>query len=134
MTVAEDLMRAMVQGVTLETMARHLVGDGGSPNMFFVTTSDDKVTAVFTDLARAKQYAETFGLWRIEDRQTGEVWACGRGSWRPSRRLASAWQDLRAELKLGATIEEALVSVTDRYRLGTASVEALVGRYKESQR
>ena len=76
MTVAEDLMRAMVQGVTLETMARHLVGDGGSPNMFFVTTSDDKVTAVFTDLARAKQYAETFGLWRIEDRQTGEVLAC----------------------------------------------------------
>lgn len=62
---------------TLEAQARSLVGDGKSPNIYFVTVSG-KVSALFRDERLARDYAQlrvpTNVPVIIEDRKTGVVW------------------------------------------------------------
>jgi len=59
----------------LEEMAKDLVGDSKSPNMFFLTNSDGKVIAlVATTKTDAVRVATTLGAYLVEDRKHGEVW------------------------------------------------------------
>lgn len=60
----------------LEEMARQLVGDGGSPNVFFVTNREAKVLAlVMTTEDEAIEVAlSVSGAYQVEDRQSGVLW------------------------------------------------------------
>lgn len=63
---------------TLDELATEFVGDGGRPNMVFVTNASGNVIAVLAlPLKRSIWIASQIdGAWRAEDRLTGEVWAC----------------------------------------------------------
>jgi len=58
----------------LDIMARDLVGDGKSPNLFFVTTSVGKVMAVILNKSAAIEFAIAEHAYLVEDRIHGEVW------------------------------------------------------------
>lgn len=60
----------------LETIATDLIGDGNTPNLFFVSY-DAIISAVFVSAEHAQEYAESLGEYGsvlVEDRITGEVW------------------------------------------------------------
>jgi hypothetical protein len=55
-------------------MARDLVIDGKGPNLFFVSASNGKVTAVISTKGAAVDFAEATNAYLVEDRKHGEVW------------------------------------------------------------
>lgn len=61
-----------------EDKARTTVGDGKSPNLYFVTTYDERsgaVVGIVRSLQDAKDVAKNYnGPVMVEDRQTGVVW------------------------------------------------------------
>jgi hypothetical protein len=61
----------------LEALARTMVGDDKSPNVYFVTDRTGKVIAIFTDWDDAEKYATSSfsgnALFMVEDRMTGIV-------------------------------------------------------------
>jgi hypothetical protein len=60
----------------LDELARQMVGDSGSPNLFFVSV-DGRVKGVFNSEKDARRYAGELrydGSVLIEDRKQGEVW------------------------------------------------------------
>ena len=59
---------------TLDALARDLVGDGKTPNLFFVTNRSGRVTAIITSKAAALEFAGASGAYLVEDRMHGEVW------------------------------------------------------------
>lgn len=59
----------------LEELASKLIGDGRSPNVYFVTNSSGNVAAIFTLKSEAIDYAEDTGRYLVEDRKNGEVWS-----------------------------------------------------------
>lgn len=81
---AERAWRKENPDANLDEMAREKVGDGKTPNLYFVTV-DGKTLAAFDDLDRAKWYAQqSFGApsaqeypVQIEDRLNGVVWENG---------------------------------------------------------
>jgi len=59
---------------SLEALASEVVGDGKLPNLFFVTNSRGKVTAIIKSKVGAIDFAKATGAYLVEDRLTGEVW------------------------------------------------------------
>lgn len=55
-------------------MARDLVGDGKTPNLFFVTNARGNTKAILTKEDEAIDFAERHGYYLVEDRKHGEVW------------------------------------------------------------
>lgn len=71
----EEAKAKMASNGPLEKLATQMVGDGGSPNFFFVTNKNGQVKAVIVgDKNGAIDYAKSSGLYLVEDRKTGEVW------------------------------------------------------------
>jgi hypothetical protein len=58
-----------------EALATQYVGDGNTPNLYFVTDNTSNVLAVVTTtLEDAENVASTLGAYLVEDRLTGIVW------------------------------------------------------------
>jgi hypothetical protein len=64
----------------LNTMARNMVGDGKSPNLFFVcgATGDCALVSQSKELAMLVARSMAGGVVTVEDRLTGLVWWGGR--------------------------------------------------------
>lgn len=64
----------------LDELAKDMVGDGKSPNYYFVSHQGPGpapgaiVTAMFRDAEPAIAYAKASGGILVEDRKSGEVW------------------------------------------------------------
>jgi hypothetical protein len=59
----------------LEDMARDMVGDGKSPNLFFSTDNKGKVLAIVAGTKTdGIKVGKALGAYLVEDRKTGEVW------------------------------------------------------------
>lgn len=59
----------------LEDMARDMVGDGKSPNMFFATNSEGKVLAIVAGTKTdGIKVGKALGAYLVEDRKNGVVW------------------------------------------------------------
>lgn len=58
--------------LNLERLASEMVGDGGRPNVFFVS-SEHRVEAVFLDQELALKFYRDNNMSIVEDRQTGVV-------------------------------------------------------------
>lgn len=66
--VVEGRMKSL-----LNKLATKLVGDGNSPNLYFVTTCKGHTIAVCTKLEDARTLGDMYGASTIEDRKHGEV-------------------------------------------------------------
>jgi hypothetical protein len=61
--------------IDFEQLATQYVGDGNTPNLYFVTDSTGNVIAVITTtLDDAIRTAEVINAYLVEDRLTGIVW------------------------------------------------------------
>jgi hypothetical protein len=59
----------------LQDLARDMVGDSKSPNLWFLTDSAGKVMAIIsTSKTDALRVANSIGAYLVEDRKHGEVW------------------------------------------------------------
>lgn len=56
----------------LENLASELVGDGKTPNLYFVSNKQGHIIAIFVHKEGARNY--WVGGYRIEDRLDGEIW------------------------------------------------------------
>lgn len=58
----------------LNAMARDLVGDGKSPNLYFSTTIDGRTIAIMTSKHAAIEFAKVYDADCVEDRKHGVIW------------------------------------------------------------